>query len=58
MSRVLARSMFKKKAPKRSSKGVGITSILEDDVEGYAEGGEVMVDDRAEREHGPSAFGT
>jgi hypothetical protein len=41
--------MFKKKAPKRSSKGVGITSGLMDDVAGYAEGGEVM-DDRTERE--------
>ena len=49
MSRVLARSMFKKKAPKRSSKGVGITAMLEDDVPGYAEGGEVT-DDRTERE--------
>lgn len=49
MSRVLARSMFKKKAPKRSAKGVGITSMLEDDVAGYAEGGEVT-DDRTERE--------
>lgn len=44
MSRVLARSMFKKNAPKRSSKGVGITSMLEDDVPGYAEGGEVEND--------------
>jgi hypothetical protein len=41
--------MFKKKAPKRSSKGVGITSGLMDDVAGYAEGGEVT-DDRTERE--------
>ena len=49
MSRVLARSMFKKKAPKRSAKGVGITAMLEDDVPGYAEGGEV-IDDRTERE--------
>ena len=49
MSRVLARPMFKKKAPKRSAKGVGITSMLEDDVPGYAEGGEVN-DDRTERE--------
>lgn len=49
MSRVLARSMFKKNAPKRSAKGVGITSMLEDDVAGYAEGGEVT-DDRTERE--------
>lgn len=49
MSRVLARPMFKKKAPKRSSKGVGITSGLMDDVAGYAEGGEVT-DDRNERE--------
>ena len=49
MSRVLARPMFNKKAPKRSSKGVGITSGLMDDVAGYAEGGEVM-DDRTERE--------
>lgn len=49
MSRVLARPMFKKKAPKRSSKGVGITSGLMDDVAGYAEGGEVT-DDRTERE--------
>lgn len=49
MSRVLARSMFKKKAPKRSARGVGITSMLEDDVPGYAEGGEVN-DDRTERE--------
>lgn len=49
MSRVLARPMFKKKVPKRSSKGVGITSGLMDDVAGYAEGGEVM-DDRTERE--------
>ena len=49
MSRVLARSMFKKKAPKRSARGVGITSMLEDDVPGYAEGGEVK-DDRTERE--------
>lgn len=49
MSRVLARNMFKKKAPKRSAKGVGITSMLEDDVPGYAEGGEVT-DDRTERE--------
>lgn len=49
MSRVLARSLFKKKAPKRSAKGVGITSMLEDDIPGYAEGGEVN-DDRTERE--------
>ena len=49
MSRVLARSMFKKNAPKRSAKGVGITSMLEDDVAGYKEGGEVT-DDRTERE--------
>lgn len=49
MSRVLARPMFKKNAPKRSSKGVGITSGLVDDIEGYAKGGEVM-DDRTERE--------
>ena len=49
MSRVLARNMFKKNAPKRSAKGVGITSMLEDDVAGYAEGGEVT-DDRTERE--------
>lgn len=48
MSRVLARPMFKKKAPKQSARGVGITSMLEDDVPGYAEGGEV--DDRRERE--------
>jgi hypothetical protein len=41
--------MFKKKAPKRSSKGVGITSGLMDDVAGYVEGGEVT-DDRTERE--------
>jgi hypothetical protein len=50
MSRVLARKMFKKNAPKRSAKGVGITSMLEDEVAGYAEGGEVNKDDRAERE--------
>ena len=50
MSRVLARKMFKNKAPKRSAKGTGITSMLEDDVPGFAEGGEVEVDDRAERE--------
>lgn len=50
MSRVLARKMFKKKAPKRSAKGVGITSMLEDEVAGYAEGGEVSNDDRAKRE--------
>lgn len=50
MSRVLARKMFKKNAPKRSAKGVGITSMLEDDVAGYAEGGEVSKSDRAERE--------
>lgn len=49
MSRVLARNLFKKKAPKQSSKGVGITAMLEDDVPGYAEGGEVS-DDRTERE--------
>jgi hypothetical protein len=41
--------MFKKKAPKRSARGVGITAMLEDEVPGYAEGGEVK-DDRAERE--------
>jgi len=50
MSRVLARNLFKKKAPKRSAKGVGITSMFEDDVPGYAEGGEVETDDRTERE--------
>jgi len=50
MSRVLARKMFKKNAPKRSAKGVGITSMLEDDVAGYAEGGEVDSNDRAKRE--------
>ena len=49
MSRVLARNLFKKKAPKKSAKGVGITSMFEDDVAGYAEGGEVN-DDRTERE--------
>ena len=48
MSRVLARSMFKKNAPKRSAKGVGITSMF-DDAPGYAEGGEVD-SERVERE--------